>query len=219
MYQHQTIYQQSIGLPVGKVVCVGRNYAEHAKELGNEIPITPILFLKPSTSIVCLEDGFSIPTDQGCVHHEAEISLLVDKRTKNISAEQAWSSVSHVGLALDLTLRDLQSKLKEKSHPWEIAKAFDGACPLSKWIPVAELSNKEDIAISLEKDGELKQVGSSMQMITNIPQLIAYMSNIFTLMPGDVIITGTPSGVGPLKSGDQLKAVLDNKYTFKSNVL
>ncbi|MFT6153503.1 MAG: 2-keto-4-pentenoate hydratase/2-oxohepta-3-ene-1,7-dioic acid hydratase in catechol pathway [Bermanella sp.] len=219
MYQHQTIYQQLIGLPVGKVVCVGRNYAEHAKELGNEIPITPILFLKPSTSIVCLEDGFSIPTDQGCVHHEAEISLLVDKRTKNISAEQAWSSVSHVGLALDLTLRDLQSKLKEKSHPWEIAKAFDGACPLSKWIPVAELSNKEDIAISLEKDGELKQVGSSMQMITNIPQLIAYMSNIFTLMPGDVIITGTPSGVGPLKSGDQLKAVLDNKYTFKSNVL
>jgi 2-keto-4-pentenoate hydratase/2-oxohepta-3-ene-1,7-dioic acid hydratase in catechol pathway len=219
MYQHQTIYQQSLGLPVGKVVCVGRNYAEHAKELGNEIPITPILFLKPSTSIVCLEDGFSIPTDQGCVHHEAEISLLVDKRTKNISAEQAWSSVSHVGLALDLTLRDLQSKLKEKSHPWEIAKAFDGACPLSKWIPVAELSNKEDIAISLEKDGELKQVGSSMQMITNIPQLIAYMSNIFTLMPGDVIITGTPSGVGPLKSGDQLKAVLDNKYTFKSNVL
>jgi 2-keto-4-pentenoate hydratase/2-oxohepta-3-ene-1,7-dioic acid hydratase in catechol pathway len=219
MYQHQTIYQQLIGLPVGKVVCVGRNYAEHAKELGNEIPITPILFLKPSTSIVCLEDGFSIPTDQGCVHHEAEISLLVDKRTKNISAEQAWSSVSHVGLALDLTLRDLQSKLKEKSHPWEIAKAFDGACPLSKWIPVAELSNKEDIAISLEKDGELKQVGSSMQMITNIPQLIAYMSNIFTLMPGDVIITVTPSGVGPLKSGDQLKAVLDNKYTFKSNVL
>jgi 2-keto-4-pentenoate hydratase/2-oxohepta-3-ene-1,7-dioic acid hydratase in catechol pathway len=219
MYQHQTIYQQSLGLPVGKVVCVGRNYAEHAKELGNEIPITPILFLKPSTSIVCLEDGFSIPTDQGCVHHEAEISLLVDKRTKNISAEQAWSSISHVGLALDLTLRDLQSKLKEKSHPWEIAKAFDGACPLSKWIPVAELSNKEDIAISLEKDGELKQVGSSMQMITNIPQLIAYMSNIFTLMPGDVIITGTPSGVGPLKSGDQLKAVLDNKYTFKSNVL
>jgi 2-keto-4-pentenoate hydratase/2-oxohepta-3-ene-1,7-dioic acid hydratase in catechol pathway len=219
MYQHQTIYQQSLGLPVGKVVCVGRNYAEHAKELGNEIPITPILFLKPSTSIVCLEDGFSIPTDQGCVHHEAEISLLVDKRTKNISAEQAWSSISHVGLALDLTLRDLQSKLKEKSHPWEIAKAFDGACPLSKWIPVAELSNKEDIAISLEKDGELKQVGSSMQMITNIPQLIAYMSNIFTLMPGDVIITGTPSGVGPLKSGDQLKALLDNKYTFKSNVL
>lgn len=219
MYQHQTIHKQLIDLPVGKVVCVGRNYAEHAKELGNEIPDTPILFLKPSTSIVSLEGGFSIPVDQGSVHHEAEISLLIDRPTAGISAEQAWGSVSHVGLALDLTLRDVQSRLKEKSHPWEIAKAFDGACPLSKWIPLSELSNKDDIAISLEKNGELKQLGSSHQMITSIPNLIAYMSSIFTLMPGDVIITGTPAGVGPLKSGDQLKAVLDNKYIFTSNVL
>jgi 2-keto-4-pentenoate hydratase/2-oxohepta-3-ene-1,7-dioic acid hydratase in catechol pathway len=219
MYQHQTIHKQSIDLPVGKVVCVGRNYAEHAKELGNEIPDIPILFLKPSTSIVSLEYGFSIPVDQGSVHYEAEISLLIDKQTTGISIEQAWDSVGHVGLALDLTLRDVQSRLKGKSHPWEVAKAFDGACPLSRWIPLNELSDKNDIAISLEKNGELKQVGSSHQMITNIPNLIAYMSSIFTLMPGDVIITGTPAGVGPLKSGDQLKAMLDNKYVFTSNVL
>jgi 2-keto-4-pentenoate hydratase/2-oxohepta-3-ene-1,7-dioic acid hydratase in catechol pathway len=219
MYQHQTIHKQSIDLPVGKVVCVGRNYAEHAKELGNEIPEIPILFLKPSTSIVSLEYGFSIPVDQGSVHYEAEISLLIDKQTTGISVEQAWDSVGHVGLALDLTLRDVQSRLKGKSHPWEVAKAFDGACPLSRWIPLNELSDKNDIAISLEKNGELKQVGSSHQMITNIPNLIAYMSSIFTLMPGDVIITGTPAGVGPLKSGDQLKAMLDNKYVFTSNVL
>jgi 2-keto-4-pentenoate hydratase/2-oxohepta-3-ene-1,7-dioic acid hydratase in catechol pathway len=219
MYQHQTIHKQSIDLPVGKVVCVGRNYAEHAKELGNEIPDIPILFLKPSTSIVSLEYGFSIPVDQGSVHYEAEISLLIDKQTTGISVEQAWDSVGHVGLALDLTLRDVQSRLKGKSHPWEVAKAFDGACPLSRWIPLNELSDKNDIAISLEKNGELKQVGSSHQMITNIPNLIAYMSSIFTLMPGDVIITGTPAGVGPLKSGDQLKAMLDNKYVFTSNVL
>ena len=182
------------------------------------MPDAPILFIKPATSVVSLEDGFSIPTDQGSVHHEAEIALLVCEETKNISVDQAWNKISHVGLALDLTLRDVQSKLKEKSHPWEIAKAFDGACPLSKWVALDSVSNRDSIAIQLGKNGELKQNGNSTQMITSIPELIAYMSSIFTLMPGDVILTGTPAGVGPLEQGDQLRAILDDQFVFESVV-
>ena len=219
MFQHQTTQNQTIDLPLGKVVCVGRNYAEHAKELGNEVPTAPILFIKPATSVVELESPLTIPQDQGSVHHEAEIALLISKDAKDIDAGSAWDYVSHAGVALDLTLRDVQSKLKEKSHPWEIAKGFDGACPLSKWIPLSELSNKEKIAIQLEKNGELKQNGDSTQMITSIPALIAYMSNIFTLKTGDVILTGTPAGVGPLESGDELKATLDNQFSFNTTVL
>ena len=219
MFQHQTTQNQTIDLPLGKVVCVGRNYAEHAKELGNEVPTAPILFIKPATSVVELESPLTIPQDQGSVHHEAEIALLISKDAKEIDADIAWDCVSHVGVALDLTLRDVQSKLKEKSHPWEIAKGFDGACPLSQWIPLSELSNKDKIAIQLEKNGELKQDGDSTQMITSIPALIAYMSNIFALKAGDVILTGTPAGVGPLESGDELKAILDNQFTFNTTVL
>lgn len=219
MFQHQTQQNQTLDLPLGKVVCVGRNYAEHAKELGNDIPDAPILFIKPATSVVSLENGFSIPQDQGSVHHEAEIALLISKQAKNISADNAWDYVSHVTVALDLTLRDLQSKLKEKSHPWEIAKGFDGACPLGKWVAVSELSNKDNIAIELIKNGEQKQMGNSTQMITSIADLVAYISTIFTLQPGDVILTGTPAGVGPLESDDQLKTVLDEQFSFTSQVL
>jgi 2-keto-4-pentenoate hydratase/2-oxohepta-3-ene-1,7-dioic acid hydratase in catechol pathway len=219
MFQHQTVQNETLNLPLGKVVCVGRNYAEHAKELGNEIPDAPILFIKPATSVVSLENGFSIPQDQGSVHHEAEIALLISKQAKNIPADNAWDFASHVSVALDLTLRDVQSQLKEKSHPWEIAKGFDGACPLGKWVAVSELSNKECIAIELYKNGEQKQQGDSTQMITSVPDLIAYISTIFTLQPGDVILTGTPAGVGPLTNGDQLKAVLDNQFSFHANVM
>jgi len=218
MFQHTTQQSETLNLPLGKVVCVGRNYAEHAKELGNDVPDAPILFIKPATSVVSLEAGFPIPQNQGSVHHEAEIALLINKEARNISADNAWDYVSHVSVALDLTLRDVQSKLKEKSHPWEIAKGFDGACPLGKWIAVSELSNKNDIAIELFKNGEQKQNGRSTQMITSIPDLIAYMSNIFTLQAGDVILTGTPAGVGPLQSGDQLRATLDDHFTFESTV-
>jgi 2-keto-4-pentenoate hydratase/2-oxohepta-3-ene-1,7-dioic acid hydratase in catechol pathway len=218
MFQHKTFQNKPLDLPLGKVVCVGRNYAEHAKELGNEIPDAPILFIKPASSVVALEAGFSIPQDKGSVHHEAEIALLINKEAKSVSSQDAWDYVSHATVALDLTLRDVQSKLKEKSHPWEIAKGFDGACPLGKWVSIAELSNKDNIAIELIKNGEQKQIGDSTQMITSIPDLIAYMSAIFTLQPGDVILTGTPAGVGPLERGDQLKAVLDHQFSFESEV-
>lgn len=219
MYQHETIQNQTLELPLGKVVCVGRNYVEHAKELGNEVPDAPILFIKPASAVVQLEGGFSIPQDQGSVHHEVEIALLIDQTASHISADDAWNYVGYVTVGLDLTLRDMQTKLKEKSHPWEIAKGFDGACPLGKWVCVPELSNKDNIAIELIKNNHLQQIGDSTQMITSIAGLIAYISSIFTLEAGDVILTGTPAGVGPLERGDKLKARLDNHFTFESNVL
>jgi len=218
MYQHTSIDNQVISLPLGKVVCVGRNYAEHAKELGNEVPDAPILFIKPASAVVSLESGFTIPQDQGSVHHEAEIALLISNDAKNIKAEDAWGHVSHVSVALDLTLRDVQSKLKEKSHPWEVAKGFDGACPLGKWVNKESMTDLNKIAIELHKNGEQKQIGDSTQMITAIPELIAYMSHIFTLKAGDVILTGTPAGVGPLNTGDVLQVKLDNQFEFSSKV-
>jgi len=219
MFQHLTIENQIIDLPLGKVVCVGRNYAEHAKELGNEVPDAPILLIKPATAVVPLVPNSSIPQDQGSVHHEAEIALLISKEAKDISADKAWDVVSHITVALDLTLRDVQSRLKENAHPWEIAKGFDGACPLGNWVPVSQINNKDDMAIELIKNGEQKQKGHSTQMITSISDLIAYTSKFFTLQPGDVILTGTPAGVGPLASGDELRVILDDQFTFTTNVL
>ena len=219
MFQHQTIQNKVINLPLGKIICVGRNYAAHAKELGNEVPKSPILFMKPATSAVPLEQPLSIPKNQGSVHHEVEIALLINETTKNISEKNAWNVVSHVAVALDLTLRDVQDTLKEKSQPWEMAKAFDGACPLSNWISLDEIKNKNKIEIRLESNGDIKQNGCSDEMITSIPKLISYISQFFTLQAGDVILTGTPAGVGPLEGGDMIKTTLDGKYKFSSKVL
>ena len=219
MFQHQTIHGEKLTTPLGKIVCVGRNYAAHAKELGNEVPKSPILFMKPATAAVALEVPFSIPDDQGSVHHEVEIALLIGKTATSIDEESAWDYVSHVGVALDLTLRDVQDKLKEKGQPWEMAKAFDGACPLTSWVPLSQIRDKNCIQIRLERNSEMKQDGYSDQMITSIPKLISYISQSFTLQEGDVILTGTPAGVGPLNSGDVVKATLDACYEFSSKVL
>lgn len=219
MFQHQTTSNESLSLTLGKIVCVGRNYADHAKELGNEIPKAPLLFLKPATAATELEKPFSIPQDRGDVHHEVEIAVLISETASKIDEADAWNHVSHMGVALDLTLRDAQSKLKEKGQPWEMAKAFDASCPLSKWVPLESISDKNNIAIRLERNGEVKQNGNSNMMLTSIPKLIAYISQYFTLEAGDVVITGTPAGVGPLISGDQLKATLDNQFIFETQVL
>jgi len=219
MFQHKNINGEVLNLPMGKIVCVGRNYAEHAKELGNEVPKSPLLFMKPATAAVELEKPFFIPSDMGSVHHEVEIALLIGEQASAIDEGSAWSCISAVGVALDLTLRDVQDKLKAKGQPWEMAKAFDGSCPLSSWVPLGKVSDKNNIQIRLEKNGELKQDGNSVQMITSIPKLISYISQFFTLQPGDVIITGTPAGVGPLERGDLLKATLDTSYEFSGKVL
>ncbi|AZZ93784.1 fumarylacetoacetate hydrolase family protein [Hahella sp. KA22] len=191
---------------IGKVVCVGRNYAEHARELNNPVPTTPILFIKPSTAVVDMRGPLVIP--EGDVHYETEIALLIGKPLKNATPQEARSAVIGVGLALDLTRRDLQSALKEKGLPWEIAKCFDGACPLSDFVSVTAEDDLADLNFSMYLNGELRQDGKASDMITAIAPLLAYMSSHFTLMPGDVALTGTPAGVGRLQSGDRVELSL-----------
>ncbi|NRA23372.1 MAG: fumarylacetoacetate hydrolase family protein [Oleispira sp.] len=209
--------QQNFTHNLGKIVCVGRNYAAHAKELNNPIPSQPILFIKPASSAVALEPGFTLPRSQGSVHHELEISLLIGQPLKSASEEQVAEGIVGLGLGLDLTLRDLQAKLKEKGHPWERAKSFDGACPLTDFISVDQLSYDDwsTIGLKLEKNGQLQQQGNSAEMLFAILPLIAHMSENFSLQPGDVILTGTPAGVGPLEVGDSLLCEL----SLKNNVL
>ncbi|PKM21695.1 MAG: isomerase/hydrolase [Gammaproteobacteria bacterium HGW-Gammaproteobacteria-14] len=217
-YQHRWIDGSPIDLPVGKVVCVGRNYAEHAHELGNEVPEAPIFFIKPASSLVAMAPSFSIPTDQGEVHHEIEMALLVGERLKNADATSAQWGMAGFGVGLDLTLRDLQDALKKQGHPWERAKAFDGACPMSSFIDARGVSWKQPIEISLEVNGELRQRGNTTQMLFPAFQLVAQMSHVFTLEPGDIVLTGTPSGVAALHPDDQLLAKFGNALTVKSEV-
>lgn len=219
-YQHQYIDGTRIHFPLGKVVCIGRNYAEHAKELDNPVPTEPLLFIKPGSCVVPLEGGFSIPDDRGSVHYEAEIAVLIGKplsRTPN--EEEVLDAISGFAPALDLTLRDVQSKLKDKGHPWEIAKSFDGACVLAPFVPGDAIAELRDIGIRLTINGEVRQDGSSAEMIFPIVPVIQEMAGHFNLQPGDVILTGTPAGVGPLNKGDELVLDLVGHSSFASRVL
>lgn len=217
-YRHRWIDGSDIDLPVGKVVCVGRNYAAHAKELGNDIPDAPILFIKPASSLTAMDQPLQLPQGQGEVHHEVEIALLVREQLRNVDAKAALWSMAGYGVALDLTLRDVQNALKQKGHPWERAKAFDGACPVSGFIDARGVSGKQALDISLEINGETRQAGNTSQMLFPIFELIAHMSTVFTLEPGDLILTGTPSGVGPLHSGDRFKARLGNILSVDGSI-
>ncbi|HEY8331065.1 MAG TPA: fumarylacetoacetate hydrolase family protein [Pseudomonas sp.] len=219
-YQHQYADRTRIHFPVGKLVCVGRNYAEHAKELNNPVPSEPLLFIKPATAAVALEGGFAIPQDRGSVHYEAEIAVLIGKPlSTRPNDEEIRDAISGFGVALDLTLRDVQSRLKDKGHPWEIAKAFDGACPLSPFVPGDAVEDLADIGVRLSINDELRQDGNSRDMLTPILELIRYISGHFSLQPGDVVLTGTPAGVGALASGDRLVVELPELCRFESHVL
>ena len=189
---------------LGKIVCVGRNYAEHARELDNPVPSAPLLFIKPATSAVPMAHDIAEPFTRGEVHFETELALLIGKRLSGASAEAAQQAVAGLGLALDLTLRDVQSQLKEKGHPWEIAKAFDGACPLSPFVALHEVPDWAALRFTLDIDGERRQTGETRDMLFAIPELLAEMSRHFTLQPGDVVLTGTPAGVGPLPRNARL---------------
>lgn len=193
-------------LPIGKILCIGRNYAEHIRELGNETPDAPVVFMKPATAVIGDGDTIVIPRYSLDCHHEAELALLIGKGGKDIPADQALEHVAGYGVAIDLTLRDVQSELKKKGLPWEIAKGFDTSCPLSTFVPADRVADPHDLRISLRVNGETRQDGSTALMIHRIPEILSYMSRIFTLEPGDVILTGTPAGVGPIRAGDTVEA-------------
>ncbi|MBD9465030.1 fumarylacetoacetate hydrolase family protein [Pseudomonas sp. Pdm06] len=218
-YQHQYVDGTRIHFPVGKVVCIGRNYAEHAKELDNPVPTEPLLFIKPGSCVVPLEGGFSIPADRGSVHYEAEIAVLIGKPlSTKPSAEEVLDAISGFAPALDLTLRDKQAELKAKGLPWEIAKSFDGAAVIAPFVSNATFADLTDIPVRLTINGEVRQDGNSSLMLNPIVPMIQYMAGCFSLQAGDVILTGTPAGVGPLNAGDELILELPGASRFESSV-
>lgn len=191
---------------IGKILCIGRNYADHIRELGNETPERPVIFMKPASCVIGEGEEIVIPSYSGDCHHEAELALLIGSVGKDIPAGEALAHVAGFGVAIDLTLRDVQAELKKKGLPWDIAKGFDTACPLSAFVPAASVPDPQDLRITLSVNGAPRQDGSTALMIHGIANLISYLSSIFTLMPGDLILTGTPAGVGPLRSGDLVVA-------------
>jgi 2-keto-4-pentenoate hydratase/2-oxohepta-3-ene-1,7-dioic acid hydratase in catechol pathway len=203
-YQHRFLNGQACELTLGKIVCVGRNYADHAKELNNPIPSEPMLFIKPATAASELESAFGIPTEFGSVHFETEMSVLIGATLCKADEAMANEAIIGIGVGLDLTLRDLQDGLKAKGHPWEKAKSFDGACPLSVFVTPDQVDDLQDVQIRLVVNGEVKQDGNSAYMLNKVLPLISYISQFFTLEPGDVVMTGTPAGVGPIAQGDSI---------------
>lgn len=200
---------QTFAQPLGKIVCVGRNYAEHARELNNPLPAAPLLFIKPATSAADLSRPLALARRDEPVHFETELALLIGKRLSDAGPEQAERAVAGIGLGLDLTLRELQSRLKDRGHPWEIAKAFDGACPLSPFMALDAVPDWPALRFTLSINGELRQRGLVSDMLFPIPELLAEMSRHFTLLPGDVVLTGTPAGVGVLEAGAELTFTLE----------
>ena len=203
-YRHRYRDGGEVGLPVGKAVCVGRNYLEHIRELNNPVPETPILFMKPGTALVGLDEPLRLPADQGACHHEVELAVLIGRRLSRVGTAPARTAGAGYGVCLDLTLRELQAELKTKGQPWERAKAFDGACPTAPFLKPEALPDPRAVELSLTVNGEPRQRGNTRQMILGIFELIAHISRSFSLLPGDVVLTGTPAGVAELRPGDQL---------------
>jgi acylpyruvate hydrolase len=194
-----------------KIICIGRNYAEHIEELKNERPSEPVIFMKPDTALLLKNRPFYLPNFDSQVHHEIELVVRINHLGKNISAQFAPRYYSEIGLGVDFTARDLQDRLKQKGLPWEKAKAFDASAPLSEeFIPANEL-DLTNIDFRLEVNGEVRQRGNSAMMLYPINELIEHISKFFTLKIGDLIYTGTPTGVGPVQIGDRLQGFIGEK--------
>ena len=217
-YKHTFIDGSSCPYPPGKVVCVGRNYFDHIKELNNPVPDEPILFMKPSTALRSLTDGIVLPEYSQNCHNETELAILFGKEISKIKPGEVEDAIAGYAIALDLTLRDIQQRLKDKGHPWEVAKAFDGACPISPFIKKSEIADPQDTMLMLTVNNEIRQKESTKLMMTKIVDLIVYAANRFTFLPGDVFLTGTPAGVAQLRSGDRLELELDGKFKFQTTV-
>ncbi len=201
-----------------KLICIGRNYTEHIEELKNERPTDPVIFLKPDTAILLKKQPFFIPDFSEDIHHEVELLVKINKVGKHIEEKFAYKYYNEIGLGIDFTARDLQSKLKEKGLPWEKAKSFDGAALVGDFLPKSEFTNLENINFHLEKNGKTVQKGNTSLMLWKIDALIEYISKYFTLKIGDIIFTGTPAGVSKVNPNDQLEGYLENNKVFSVKI-
>ena len=200
-----------------KIICIGRNYVDHAKELKNPVPKKPLVFMKPSSALLVNGKPFYHPAFSEDVHYEAEVVLKICKNGKHVQPEFASKYYEQIGLGIDFTARDVQSKLKEKGHPWEIAKGFDGSAGLSHFIPLKKVNN-EGIEFYLHKNGKRVQHGRTKDLIFNFDYLITYVSQFFKLQMGDYLYTGTPAGVGPVQVGDHLEGFIVCKNTDEADL-
>jgi 2-keto-4-pentenoate hydratase/2-oxohepta-3-ene-1,7-dioic acid hydratase in catechol pathway len=200
-----------------KILCVGRNYSEHAKELGNAVPENPVIFSKPDTALLKNNEAFYLPSFSNDVHHEVELVIKINKVGKKIQEKFARNYFSEIGLGIDFTARDVQSELKSKGLPWELAKAFDGSAPIGNFINIENMDLK-NIDFSLQKNGQVVQKGNTAQMIFSFEQIVSFVSQYFTLKVGDLIYTGTPAGVSQVNIGDKLEGYIGNELMLTCDV-
>ncbi|MDA9056489.1 fumarylacetoacetate hydrolase family protein [Flavobacteriaceae bacterium] len=201
-----------------KLICIGRNYAQHISELKNEKPTEPVIFLKPDTAILLKKQPFFIPDFSDEVHHEVEVLVKINRVGKHIDSKFAHKYYEQIGLGIDFTARDLQQKLKEQGLPWEKAKAFDGSAVVGKWVSKTNFKNLNNLPFSLHKNDEIVQSATTSDMLWNIDEIIAYVSQFFTLKIGDIIFTGTPSGVSRVQPNDSLKGFIGEEEFFSIKV-
>ncbi len=201
-----------------KIICIGRNYAEHIKELANERPEEPVVFIKPDSSVLPKEQDFYIPDFTQDVHYEVEVLVKICKVGKHIEERFAHKYYNEIGLGIDFTARDLQTKLKQKGLPWEKAKGFDGSAVIGKWLPKSNFKDLNNLKFSLLKNNELVQEGNTRFMLWKIDELIAYVSKYFTLKKGDILYTGTPAGVGQIATNDYLSGKLEGQELFSVKI-
>ncbi len=194
-----------------KIIAIGRNYQEHAKELNNPVPSKPVVFLKPDTALLKEGKAFFHPAFSNDIHYEVELIIKIGKEGKHIQPKFAKNYIESIGLGIDFTARDLQQECKEKGLPWEIAKAFDYSAPIGEFIPVNEINDLNNISFSLNKNNTRVQTGNSSEMIFNFETIITYVSQIFTLKKGDLIFTGTPAGVGKINIGDLFEGYINDR--------
>lgn len=202
-----------------KIICVGRNYIDHINELSNQKPENPVIFMKPDTAVLSKEFPFVLPEFSNDVHYEVEVLVKIGKVGKYISSKFAHKYYNQIGLGIDFTARDLQSELKAKGLPWEIAKGFDGSAVIGDFIAKEQFEDIQNLSFQLVKNGEVVQYGNTQDMLWQIDELVSYVSQFFTLKVGDVIFTGTPAGVGKIESSDELEGFLEDKKMFSLKVL
>ncbi|MBK0403923.1 fumarylacetoacetate hydrolase family protein [Adhaeribacter sp. BT258] len=194
-----------------KILCIGRNYADHIAELKNEIPDEPVIFTKPDTALLRQNSPFYFPDFSSDIHHEIELILRISKEGKNIQAKFAQNYYDGIGLGVDFTARDLQAKAKAKGLPWTLAKEFNGSAPVSEFKPIADFPDQNNINFSLQVNGQVRQQGNSELMMHKFADIIAFISRYITLKKGDIIFTGTPAGVGPVQISDRLEGFIENE--------
>jgi len=198
-----------------KIICIGRNYAEHAKELNNPVPESPVVFMKPPSAMLVNGKPFYYPDFTKDLHYECEVVLKICKNGRHIQPEFAAEYYDQIGLGIDFTARDVQDQLKKKGHPWEIAKGFDGSAVMGQFLPLSDLPDRAAIEFQLKKNGEVVQHGNTRDLLFPFEAIIVYVSKYFKLQVGDYIFTGTPAGVGPVQIGDKLEGLLVAKDGMK----